>query len=907
MVSIPRRRLLLGLLIASFLLMQGGLIYVGALFSSPLLHGNLGLTAAWDDGGLRITGVLSKKAEGLGFRKGDRLLAVTDARGRTIELRGPLDLFQAARLVPFDQPFTLRIEREAPPDRREELEVAVPPIHNPRVTPWPALRNMAGETAFMLICLLAAAFIGFLRTKDDNAYTASLLFICLASFGWGERPGAFPPVWREIGLVLWIVPFSFATALFMRFFLLFPIPSAIEKSAPWLKRAGLGFAAVFSLWNFGWHYVYLSNLGLFEKGLLRLRWLDITQDVIYSLLFLVGLASLIVNTVQVKTPDERRRLRILLAGALAVLPWLVSYVAAVVLNFVGFPAWFYVLATAGRAAFPVAFVYAVVRHRIFGIRVILRKGIQFALLSKGFLFLEAALILVAFTYALVPLATKILGEAGQGMVVGTLALCTMGAVVVLRGLNRKVMPVIEKRFFRENYDARQILTDQTFRARRLAADPERLGAEVVRTVSDALHPAGVALFLRARAALNLPLDGERFRRLRKALAPVPPNAFFCWRREPAGAEAGGIEEGGDPWLMTGDGLLDGLLNRAIEEGSGALDVDPKNPRSQARPILQGGSPQEVDLIEGREARLLVPLTTEEGLLGFLALGAKLSEEPYSAEDVQLLAAVARQTADTLEHARLIRRGQEQAQLRQEVEIARQVQENLLPKVTIPIPRLDYAGACRPARFVGGDYFDFFREGEAGLCMALGDISGKGVAASLLMASLQAMLRVQADSYGGHLDQIVAGINRRMCSATGESRFATLFLALFDPASLSIEYINAGHNPPVIFRPAAQGAAVETHRLGSSGTVLGIFQDARFEQKRFQCQPGDVLLVISDGVTDALNESEEFFEEERLQALVKGLMRESAQTIVERVLEGVTRFSAGAPQYDDMTIIVARVL
>ena len=190
------------------------------------------------------------------------------------------------------------------------------------------------------------------------------------------------------------------------------------------------------------------------------------------------------------------------------------------------------------------------------------------------------------------------------------------------------------------------------------------------------------------------------------------------------------------------------------------------------------------------------------MLGFISLGPKRSDEPYSRADLRLLKSVATQTGLALENAHLISAiADEVAQrerLNSELQIARDVQERLFPQKLTADCRNPYAGACRPALGVGGDYYDFLALPGGRLGIAIGDVSGKGIAAALTMASLQASLRSEATRAPDNLAGLMGNVNRLLHEALASNRYATFFYAQYDPASRQLIYVNAGHNPPMLF-------------------------------------------------------------------------------------------------------------
>src|SRR6185312_4673594 len=235
-------------------------------------------------------------------------------------------------------------------------------------------------------------------------------------------------------------------------------------------------------------------------------------------------------------------------------------------------------------------------------------------------------------------------------------------------------------------------------------------------------------------------------------------------------------------------------------------------------------PSELATIHDMNSQLLLPVLVRERLLGVVSLGPKRSEEPYSKTDIQLLKSVVFQTGLALENSRLAKTValeiSEREKLNREIEIAREVQERLFPHDLPLLPGLDYCGACRPASGVGGDYYDFIPLADGKIGIAVGDVSGKGIAAALLMASLQASLRGQALQSGDDLTRVMSNVNRLVYDATPPNRYATFFYAQYEPDAHRLIYVNAGHNPPVILRRL--DGEIHVIRLESGGPVIGLF-------------------------------------------------------------------------------------
>src|SRR5580692_4417442 len=267
---------------------------------------------------------------------------------------------------------------------------------------------------------------------------------------------------------------------------------------------------------------------------------------------------------------------------------------------------------------------------------------------------------------------------------------------------------------------------------------------------------------------------------------------------------------------------------------------------------------------------------------------------------------AAQTALAQEVARLTTAiGREMAHreaLNRELEIAREVQEHLFPQRLPPAPGLDYCGECRPAREVGGDYYDFLELSDGRLGIAIGDVSGKGVGAALMMASLEASLRALASVIPDPAD-LMAQVNTLVCQASATNRYATLFYAAYDPATHRLTYVNAGHNPPVVLRNC--DGACRVLRLETGGPVIGLLPQ-RYQRGVFTHELGDLVMLFTDGVSESMNVRDEEWGEERLIEFAKTCHGLPALDVMTRILAAAEAFAAGASQHDDMTLVVVCV-
>jgi sigma-B regulation protein RsbU (phosphoserine phosphatase) len=335
--------------------------------------------------------------------------------------------------------------------------------------------------------------------------------------------------------------------------------------------------------------------------------------------------------------------------------------------------------------------------------------------------------------------------------------------------------------------------------------------------------------------------------------------------------------------------------------------------------------------ESERGGISLAIVAKQDLLGVIVLGPRLGDLPYSGEDRRLLEAITWQLAFAIENSQLVQRRAEEEFLRREIAMASAVQRRLFPDRPPESARLELAGVCRPAQAVGGDYYDFLRLGEGRLGIAVADVAGKGISAALLMSVVQASLRSQAGSVAP--GQLVAAMNGLLYRSAERNRFASFFYAEFADHTGQLTYVNAGHNPPLLFRGSRGedelGAAslaqpgswpvsaddggiavapelVTALRLSTGGLVIGAVQRTTYEECRIHLQPGDFLVAYTDGITEAFSPGGEEFGEERLEQALWAASERPAAGIIEAVVQAVDEFAHGMQQHDDMTMVVAKV-
>ncbi len=301
-------------------------------------------------------------------------------------------------------------------------------------------------------------------------------------------------------------------------------------------------------------------------------------------------------------------------------------------------------------------------------------------------------------------------------------------------------------------------------------------------------------------------------------------------------------------------------------------------------------------------QVLVPLQLQNQTKGILALGEKLNGESYSKKDLEFLSSLGNLAVISLENARLFREAIEKQRLEDELLIAKEIQKGLLPVKLPTIPNFDIAATNISSKQVGGDYYDIITLSYQHYVIAIGDVSGKGTPASLLMANLQATIRALVP-LGLSLGELTNRVNDLICENTGFGRFITFFWGILHVESRTFKYVNAGHNQPILLR-----ADNSIERLDKGGMILGIMKAAiPYQEGEITFNTDDVLVFYTDGVSEAMNSKGEEMGEDRLEGVIRMNSKESADTILFKIVEDVKEYSRNTVQSDDITLVVLKAL
>ena len=776
------------------------------------------------------------------------------------------------------------------------------------------------------IFLLTGLAVFLLRFGDRQAMLLALMFGCavpLFNQSWFTQY----PVWVNLLLAATALTSDWLGPLFLHFFLIFP--EEPERLSPILHRFPR-----FERWLYLPVLVLVTPLSVIfyfllifspERAILfmNLLWLERISWFFMATYLGCGLVSLLVNYRRA-SDASKRKMRVVVGGSLTgLLPMLFLFTASIFSEML--PSnqtawrWIATITTFAFPLFPLSFVYAIIRHKLIPVSFILRRGVRYLFVSQGSLAVEIIAVALAVNLLLWGILTYV--ATLNIRVVGILS--ALDAILVWNitsELHRRLIaPAIDRRFFRQSYNAQQVLSELG-QSLRTMTDKRKMTTLATEKIQAALHTENAIIFLLDERTGDYICTGE------------------TWQAE----DLSRTEQTRNNQFGHADRILRlprGAYTVArFHESSQPLSMDLDDPKSWAHALLAPKGlwhpvrQRESETLQQIRPALMLPISTRDQLHGVISLGPRLGDLPFSREDRHLLMNVALQIAFAIENAQLVERRVEEGRLQRELLMATEVQQRLFPKCAPEIASLDLCGVCHPARGVAGDYYDFIMLDPARIGIAVADVAGKGMAAALLMSTVQASLRSQARIASGDPTELVATMNQLLFSSTDTSSYATFFYAQFDELTRRICYVNAGHNPPILWRARAAPTlreaelrrrisresyavttAVElevgerdTFSLTTGGPVIGLLEDCTYDCETIPLEIGDILVAYTDGITEAFSPSGEEFGEERLRQVIDQNASLSASEISTKVMQAIADWCRETPPHDDQTLVVMKV-
>jgi sigma-B regulation protein RsbU (phosphoserine phosphatase) len=894
-----RLQLTLGGIFFALLLVYGGVRFYRSLGLLGM-ESDPGWLARQEGSQVQVYQLRSVEPAGL-LRVGDEVVAVNGEQIKRVS-----DVANVFNQVESGKPYTVLIKRNGIPLEFILKSQSIPLIF------W--IVNGVLSLVIPNIFLLTGLIVFLLKPDDKQALLLALMF--------GMFTGAIlalDPVYAgEPGLLLGVMLAVHLVSLFLwpvffHFFQIFPEPSRLATRFPRLE-AYLYLPQLLTIFPYYGMLNIVSAFSPDDAPAFHSTALTSVSFVIAIAYLTGGLLSLFINYGQAGRASKRK-MRVVVAGSIAgFLPIFLSVGLFILFDLrrtsprVG--QWLIVTALFAFPLFPLSFAYAIVRHQVIPVRLILRRSVRYLLVSRGFIIIQAVVVFAILSFLLTGNRLVAIDALGQRADIVVTMAATALAIAGLTFLNHRVMPIIDRRFFREAYDAQKVLSELGMEMRKVST-VEQLLERAVAKIQGALHVENVTIFLRDQATgdytcvissrlthegistthrdsgLTLPRGGALVQRMSRFAQPLPVD-FDRY----------------SPWAQT-------LLSSELA-------------MNELRKL------ENATLTRVRSA-LLLPVATNDQLLGIVSLGARLGDLPFSRDDRHLLMAVALQMAFAIQNAELVQEIAQEEWLRHELAIATTVQQRLFPESAPEMASLELAGVCYPARGVGGDYYDFIPLENGRIGIAVADVAGKGISAALLMCTVQASLRSQAPTVNGNLTKLVSSMNRLLHGSTDASSYATFFYAQFDERTGQLTYVNAGHNPPMLVRAATSakvqgvgygGAAREAlisseaiadenqradvRLLTTGGPIIGAFNTSDYQQETIQMEHGDLLVAYTDGVTEARNAQDQEFGEARLRRIIDSSTHAPSRELSERIVQSVREWCGEIPPHDDLTLVVMRV-
>ena len=580
---------------------------------------------------------------------------------------------------------------------------------------------------------------------------------------------------------------------------------------------------------------------------------NMIPSLILNTLFIsLGYGQLIRNYRGTSVKLEKRQIRLVMLGAA---PGLAIF-TLIMWTFVVFPMWLSYVPVVYRIliinviflfilAVPVSLGIAIGKYRLLHVEGRIKRGTRFLMVNIVLLALFAGIL-----WAVGDLLLDNIGINSQApiLILGILL------AFFFMGLQRKIRAKIEEYFYPERVKLRRLLKD-FLASSMVRAEGDTFWHELEEKLADGLSAERIYPVIR--------VDGKGF--------------FSGDMTEPT------------PFAM-GDDFV-----RRLELKDNPLFFDEMI--ASGKIIL---SPEQRDWFIKRKSAILLPLVTTSGLLGFLVISTKTNGEDFTSEELELLQSFSTQTALVAENLELLGEKLQKEKLEEQLRVARSIQQGLLPQNIPVIPGIEIAPLIKFCLDVAGDYYDIIRLDDGRVVLSIGDVSGKGVGAALLMANLQASLRT-TQAMGARLYESASKINRIVYENTPPEMFITFFMLCVDPVKKCIRYVNAGHNPPFLVK---HDGRVKT--LSKGGLLFGVVEETIYEEGEIQLENGDMILMYTDGVSEAMDDKEEEFGEKRMASLAAENRELPLPDLLSLVEKCVSHFHGSSEYSDDFTLLAVRI-
>jgi sigma-B regulation protein RsbU (phosphoserine phosphatase) len=731
-----------------------------------------------------------------------------------------------------------------------------------------ALQRISLSVVSMAFLLLGLAL--YLRRTDRLGLLFYLLCSAFAVLIASSPPIRNPYVHTSYH-TLFLAAQHLMPAFFLHFFLLFP-----EGLTPTRRRI-LGLIYIPALLLICLFVAVMIAGGYMGVSVGRTlpSIMDAASSLYMAVCLIAGVALFVIAYYRNRSTARRRRLRVALWGTVAgVLPIAIVTVAVNLNPSLEIPGEKFIVFF--MVLIPASFAYAIVRHKVLDVQLIIRKSLVYSMLT--------AVLLAVFFIIISLFGTAIESLTGRsGLMVSVIFILIVA--IMANPLRDKFQTVVDQLFFRKRHDSFKALKELG-EALSTAMDLDALVMILVSRISTSLGIERLAVYVRERTERADALE------LKGGAASLPKHLEIC------PATTAHLESTPGPVALS---RLRRVEERALEAaGAGGVQVAVDETANgagtdQVTNGNGGGGAGIVDL-ERKGLSAAVPFLAWGKLRGLLLLDVDARE--MTSHQRELLTALAARAGTAIDNALLYRDALERHRLEKELSVATRIQEDLLPKRDPVYPSVDVSGSMIPSHEVGGDYYDYVELEGKKLGVALGDVTGKGIPAALLMAAVQATIRADAKRSPSP-SHLVSLINKRVQELEEPERFATFFYCTLDTVDRTLTYCNAGHHPPILVR--ADGSV---EHLMEGGMLLGFQPNPRYDEGVATLNEEDILIIFTDGIVEQ-SRQEEFYGEDRLVQIVRSNKDLGAAQLKKRIVDSVLDFSENGTNEDDLTLVVIK--
>lgn len=714
------------------------------------------------------------------------------------------------------------------------------------------------QFAFMLMAQiwLIIGFIVLMARPDGNVqrlfYKISAAFIVLfTSVYFTELGTEIPQAYFYILDCVWTIGGFYASFLILRFFWSFPQPFKFAEKK-WVKRL-LQLAPVVLIITayivrliFVYRYAGFNNVSL---GII------IVNNILIFIALVTGLVSLFINYLRINDKAQRKPIYIILfAYTLGVASLLYTNFIAPAISDTIFNSPEYYTPIVLIAFLPIAFGYSIFRYQLMDVSVVIKNTIIY---GAATLTIAGAYFLVI--YLLGQGISQAIGTQYQGIIAGVIFIIF---ALVFQSTKDKFQNFLTAKFYPEQFAYQKILVKFSNDVSSMVG-LENILDKTHETFTNALKINNFGIMVRGNH------NGD--------LVPVRSQ----------GIKAENL-------------TINHSIIQSFVEQKKLLSKIPVIEREEFASVCGERSQQLVE----NDIYTIVPMLVKSKLVGLLLFGLKHSGAQFSYEDLELLNAVANQAAVSIENARLYESEKQKLSIERDLDLARKIQQGLLPSCIPNVNKLDICGQMIPAMQVGGDYYDLIKVSDSKIFVVVGDVSGKGLSASLYMAKLQTMIQL-ACTIEKTPKQILVDINKRLYESLERSWFVTMTLALFDSSTNTVRFCRAGHMPLI----TANNGTIRSYKTQGIGVGLesGVIFERSLVEEEVSFTPGQIFAFFSDGITEAMNESNDLFGEEKLSELLRNKSNKTSNEVMDEIWESITKFRGHAEQSDDMTMVLVKVV